>query len=651
MVAKFIIMKSNFLIVLLIVLSSAVFAQQQTTESPYFQIENELPKDFNPSSFALINSDVSVKVSGVIAEVLVEQQYTNKSDQTLNANYVFPGSSQSAIYFMEMELNGKIIRAKVKEKEEAKQIFEKAKKEGKSASLLQQHRPNVFQMNLANIKPNSTVKVRFKYTETLIPTKKTYEFVFPTLVGPRYATQQMAANDSWVGNPFVNNEHPNYQGAAPGFSLNLQLNAGMPINKAAWYSHPNVPVNFTSGTQLQSTINKTTKKGDFIFRYQLVGKEIASGLLLHEGDKENFFLYTMQPPVRPEQDKLPPRDYVFIVDVSGSMNGFPIEISKKLITSVLKGLQETDRFNILLFAGSSEQYGSEMLPATRNNVDNAIDFIENQSGSGGTQVLPALEKAMDMLEDEGRSSTVVIATDGLVTVEREAIALIEDNLGKANFFPFGIGTSSNRYIIEAMANAAMSEAFICTSEEEAAKKAVDFKEMVTNPVLTDVNVKFSGMETYDVLPKNAPDLFGDKPLVIFGKYKSAEKGKISIKGKNADGKFAQSFDVTKGSKASENEALRYLWARHKIKLLSDYNRAKPDGDLKQQIVDLGLKYNLLTEFTSFVAVDDNQEEVKEKNQPVYQNPSGAVPEPAEWTLIIIGLFLLVYLLIGRVKIG
>jgi Ca-activated chloride channel family protein len=382
-------------------MSNALFAQNKNTESPFFQVENELPEGFDPGSFALINSKVSVQVSGVIAEVTVEQEYANNSDLVLNANYVFPGSSQSAIYYMEMELDGRVIKAIIKEKEEAKEIFETAKQEGKTASLLEQHRPNVFQMNLANIKPKSSVFVRFKYTETLIPSKKTYEFVFPTLVGPRYATREMADKDPWVKNPFVDKESANYQGDKPRFSIDLNLNAGMPIKKASWFSHPNAEVKFLSDDKLKTTIiNSNNDAGDFIFRYQLAGDQIESGLLLYEGEKENFFLYTMQPPVRPTQKAMPARDYIFIVDVSGSMDGFPIEVSKKLITSILRGLNTEDRFNILLFAGSNEQFGSELMPANNANINKAIQFINDQNGSGGTEILPALKRSLDMLEDK-----------------------------------------------------------------------------------------------------------------------------------------------------------------------------------------------------------------------------------------------------------
>ena len=648
-------MKFKYLLFFILLgLSCQLTAQHLSTESPYFMVDDDLPEGFDAHDFALINSDVEVKIAGMIAEVTVAQEYHNSSDQILNTNYIFPGSSQSAVYYMEMEVNGRTIKAVVKEKEEAKEVFEAAKKAGKSASLMEHHRPNVFQMSLANIQPNSSVFVRFKYTETLLPYQKKYDFVFPTLVGPRYANSESAEEDSWANNPFVNSEAENYQGKKPTFSISLSLNAGMPINNASWKSHPKANVKFQAADRLTTTlVHSDNSVGDFIFSYQLALDEIASGLLLYEGEEENFFLYSMQPPKRPNMDIMPPRDYVFIVDISGSMDGFPIEVSKKLITSILQGLNETERFNILLFAGSSEEYATELRPATKSNIEDAIDFITNQNGSGGTEILPAIERALGMMEDKDRSNTVVIATDGLVTVEREAIALIEDNLGKANFFPFGIGTNSNRYIIEALANAGMSEAFICTSKEEALQKAANFKEMVSNPVLTDIKVDFKGMKTYDVLPKRVPDLFGDKPLVIFGKYKEINDGRISVKGKNGNGNFQDEYKAGEISASADNAALRYLWARQRVKMLSDYHRTQPEGKLKKEIIDLGINYNLLTEFTSFVAVDDVIETETGNNQQInsISNTSGAVPEPHEWSLIIIGLLLLGYLTFGRFKLG
>lgn len=642
---------SAAVLVCFVVLGLSAQGQDQDlqTESPYFLIEGEMPEGFDRSGFALKGTSVDVNISGIIAEVTVQQRYVNATDQVLDSRYVFPGSTHAAIYAMQMQINERIVKAEIKEKEEAKEIFEAAKEEGKSASLMQQHRPNVFEMSLANIRPGDEVVVTFSYTENIVPRNKLYEFVFPTIVGPRYADQKMAEEDPWVGNPYTNTDHPQHHQTVFAFDLDLNLNAGMPINQAQWHNLDGATMQFNDKTSLSGSVSNEVyqrNRNDVIFRYQLAGAAINSGLLLYEGEEENFFLYTVQPPERPAAEAIPPRDYIFIVDVSGSMNGFPIEVSKALITDLLSGLNKNDRFNILTFANGQDEYSDELLPATEDEIEDAIDFIEDASGYGGTEVLPALETAFDMVEGEGRSTTLVIATDGFVTVEREAMEIIHERLGEANFFPFGIGGSSNRYMIEGMAHAAMTEPFICTTESEALKKAREFRRVLLNPVLTDIEVAFDGMETYDVVPASVPDLFADRPVVVFGKYKGTASGKVATSGVNGAGGFNSSTLIADATRADENAALRYLWARQKVKMLSDFNRAAPEDELKHEIIDLGLKYSLLTEFTSFVGVDNERPplETHRSKQNMTPHSSGGVPEPHEWTLIFLGFALLVFLL-------
>lgn len=615
------------------------------TESPYFLIEGEMPEDFDQASFALKGTEVDVNISGIIAEVTVEQRYVNSSESVLHSRYVFPGSSHSAIYAMEMQINDRVVKAEIKEKQQAQEIFDKAKQEGKSASLMKQHRPNVFEMSLANIRPGDEIIVRFSYTENIVPRNKLYEFVFPTIVGPRYADADMAAKDPWVMNPHVNENHPKHAQLAPSFQMNLALNGGMPVNQAQWNDLDGATIEYAGeNTVIGEVTNQVYQKNrsDMVFRYQLAGAAINSGLLLYEGEEENFFLYTVQPPERPTSGTIPPRDYIFIVDVSGSMNGFPIEVSKTLIKDLLSGLNENDRFNILTFASGYDAYEDELIQATEDEIEDAIDFIDDADGYGGTEVLPALEKAFDMVNGKGRSTTIVIATDGLVTVEREAMEIIHTRLGEANFFPFGIGDQSNRYMIEAMAHAALTEPFICMNRDQAKRKAREFRTMLLAPVLTDIKVSFDGLQAYDVVPASVPDLFADRPVVVFGKYKGPATGNIRISGSNGAGGFQQDMRLASADRSAENGALRYLWAREKVKMLSDFHRAEPDEELQHEITALGLNYNLLTEFTSFVGVDNERSPVEvQKSMP--SGSGGGVPEPQEWTLIFFGLLLLTYL--------
>lgn len=630
----------NSILLLISIISIDAIGQTSPSGSPYFLLDVESGMNFSEHDFGLEGSNVKVDIAGVIADVMVEQVYVNNSDQELDAQYVFPGSTQSAVYAMEMQIGDRVIEAKIKEKHQAKKIFDKAKKQGKTASLMDQERPNVFKMSLANIKPGDTIKVRFSYTETIIPKNKEYEFMFPTIVGPRYANSEHLNKDPWVANPYTDTEHPANSILDPYFNIDVDLNAGLPIQKASCHSHPDSKVKFKSESAVgfKLTDEQYEKdKGDVIFRYQLAGEKINGGMLLYDHGGEQFFMMTMQPPARPKVEEIPPRDYLFVVDVSGSMNGFPIQISKDLIKDLLYNLRPIDRFNVMLFASGFSKFSNTMLPVTDQAVAQAMMFVDNQPGSGGTEILPALKESLAMIDDCGRSTTVVIATDGLVTVEKEAMDLIQNNLGEANFFPFGIGTSVNRYIIEAMAHVGHSEPMVCTTRKEAKRIAREFRKMISSPVLTNVLVDFDGLDVYDVVPRSVPDLFADKPIVVYGKYRGKPNGKVRVTGSNGKGQFAQEMAFSEWDESEANRGLRYLWARQKIKLLSDYHKVSYSGKEKREIVALGLKYNLLTEFTSFVGVDEGQKKRAHVD-------SGSVPEPHEWGLIIIGVGLLVFLI-------
>lgn len=630
-------------ILLALLLAVQTEAQNLPSLSPFFKLDVENPDRYSPEDFALHGSEVDVNIAGVIADVTVTQVYVNNTGEDLDAEYIFPGSTQSAVYAMQMQINERVIKAVIKEKQEAKQIFNEAKQQGKSASLMEQERPNVFKMSLANIRSGDTIRVQFSYTENIIPKNKEYEFVFPTIVGPRYGNAADVAADPWIQNPYTDIEHPAHKILDPTFVIDLNLNAGLPIKKASCYSHPSAAMDFKNDASLAMAVTNAIykkDKGDVIFRYQLAGEKIEAGMLLYEHNDEQFFMMTMQPPERPKADEIPPRDYLFIVDVSGSMNGFPIEISKNLMRDLLYHLRPIDRFNVLLFASGFGKYSETMVPVSSDQIARAMKFIDDQPGSGGTELLPALKEALDMIDDHGRSTTVVIATDGLVTVEKQAMDLIQENLGEANFFPFGIGRSINRYLLEALAHVGHSEPLIATDRAEANRIAEEFREMISSPVLTNVKMDFNGMEVYDVVPKSIPDLFADKPLVVYGKYRGEPKGKVEVTGNNGKGEFAKTIQVNSVPTSDQNSALRYLWARQNVKILSDYNRFSSSDETKKKIVDLGLKYSLLTEFTAFVGVDESQ-----PNQQKIDKSSGSVPEPHEWGLIILGVLLLVYLLV------
>jgi Ca-activated chloride channel family protein len=311
----------------------------------------------------------------------------------------------------------------------------------------------------------------------------------------------------------------------------------------------------------------------------------------------------MEPPKRVRSEQIPPREYIFIVDVSGSMHGFPLEISKKLLRDLIGGLRPSDRFNVLLFAGGSSLMAEQSLPATRDNLTRALDVIDRQQGGGGTELLPAMKRALALPKKSGFSRTVVIATDGYVSVEAETFDLIRKSLGDANLFSFGIGSSVNRFLLEGMARAGMGEPFIITKPEEAARTADRFRSYIQSPVLARVRVDFDGFKAYDVEPPSIPDVLAERPVVVFGKWRGPLKGTITVSGLAGAGKYEKRIDVSAAGRPEGNGALRYLWARHRIALLADYENLRHDDGRVKEITSLGLSYNLLTRYTSFVAID------------------------------------------------
>lgn len=581
--------------VLLVAFSHA--EEKEKILSPYFFVQSE---DSSLDSFPLLETKAEVNIAGVIAEIELTQVYKNDGKRTIEAIYVFPLGTKSAIHAMRMKIGTRIIEAKIEEREMARVMYEKAKGEGKVASLLEQERPNVFQMKVANIMPGDVVKVTVNYTELLVPEDGVYEFVFPTVVGPRYCEQKESEardHDKWVKTPYL------HEGEGPTYALDIvaHIRAGIPLGNVWVPSHKVQVKQYVSEAEIGlSPEEEGGGNRDFILRYTLEGKAIQSGILLYPGEKEKFFLLMLQPPEKVTLDEVPPREYVFIVDVSGSMHGFPLTISKALIKEIIGNLRGEDYFNILFFAGGSNILSPYPLRATEGNKASALAMLEQQRGGGGTRILPALQRALSLEKREGLSRIVVVATDGYIAVEKEVFDLIRENLNEANFFAFGIGKGVNRYLIEGMARAGRGEPFVATNGEEAIGAAKGFSDYIGSPLLTDIRVKFHGFDAYEVEPISLPDLFAQRPLILFGKYRSAQ-GKIEVSGETASGPYEKIIEVIPSQEDEHNGALTYLWARERIARLSDYGRV--GAKVAEKVKDLGLGYHLMTRYTSFVAVD------------------------------------------------
>jgi Ca-activated chloride channel family protein len=571
------------------------------TLSPFFFVEGGEP---DIDRLPLKDTHVEVAIAGVIADVTVRQVYESGGTRPIHARYVFPASTRAAVYGMTMTVGNVRTVARIREHEQAARQFEAAKQEGKSASLLEQSRPNVFTMKVANVLPGDTILVELKYTELLVPTDGTYEFVYPTVVGPRYSENnqsQASPADEFVKAPYT------HRGEAPksGFHLSGVVSAGMVLREISSPTHQ-VIVQNTGVGRAQVTLadsERVSGNRDFILRYSMAGTDIASGLLLFEGKEENFFLLMAEPPQVVEPGETPPREYIFVVDVSGSMNGFPLDTAKTLMRDLASVLRPADTFNVVVFADGTETFSRTSVPASSSNLARALQFI-GRKGGGGTRLLGALTRAVALPRQSGVSRSVVLVTDGYIEAESDVFEYIRGHLDDVNFFAFGIGSSVNRFLIEGVARAGLGEPFIVTEPGEATAAAARLRRYIDTPVLTGIDVTFRGFDVYDVEPRKVPDLFASRPVVVFGKWRGSAAGWIEVSGQTGGGHYRQSVSVQSAGTDRSHAALRHLWARTRIADLSDFGPGVPDAGRVAAITSLGLTYGLLTRYTSFVAVQE-----------------------------------------------
>jgi len=600
--------KTSQFLVALIAVSFFVYGQRvgaTTTEgdppvllSPYFFIAGG---DSGVDRLPLKRTSADVRLNGFIASVQLSQRYRNEGNQPINATYIFPGSTRAAVNGMTMTIGERRIVAKIKEKEAAKQAFNAAKKSGKSASLLSQKRPNVFSMEVANIMPGDEVTVALTYTEILKAEDGVYEFVYPGVVGPRYGgdAQHASGEVQWIQNPYLaeGTQDP------VTYAINVSMTSPLPISSLESSSH-DLDTLWTDKRSVQLSLKDTANAGnrDFILRYRLQDEQILTGLTRFEESGENYFLLVSEPPKRVVPEQIPARDYFFVVDVSGSMSGFPLDTSKKLMVNLLSSLKPSDRFNILFFAGGSSVLSPQPVTATPENIARAESMMNNQRGGGGTELYPALQRAFAMDGDEYASRNIVLITDGYISAEARLFQLVDKQLHHNNLFAFGIGTSVNRFLIESIARAGRAEAFVVTSGADAAQKSKQFNEYISAPVLTNIRVQAEGVELYDMEPATVPDMLAQRPVMVIGKYRNASSdARITLRGASGKGEQEWSFPLA-NAQASDN-TLPQLWARKRLERLYDIPAENGD-DQRKRIVDLGLQYSLLTRHTSFVAVDE-----------------------------------------------
>ncbi|MBX7220146.1 MAG: VWA domain-containing protein, partial [Blastocatellia bacterium] len=466
---------------------------------------------------------------------------------------------------------------------------------------------------------NEAVSIQISYVETLKYEAGTYEFVFPMVVGPRYnpgtptgsSTQRKTPDTTQV--PDASRIAPPVATAGTraghDISLEITLDAGVPLTGIRSTTHE---ILSESTSPRQATVRlrdlADIPNRDFILRYDVAGGKIEDAVLLHRGAQGGFFTMILQPPQVVRAPDVNPKELVFVLDTSGSMDGFPIEKAKECMKLALAGLYPQDTFNLITFAGDTHILFPKPVPATAANLAQAQAFLESRSGGGGTEMMKAIRAALDPSDAQGHLRIVCFMTDGYVGNDLEIIGEIQKH-PNARVFSFGIGSSVNRFLLEKMAEQGRGEVEFVGLNDDGSAAARRFHERVRNPLLTDISVDWSGLPVADVYPKRIPDLFSAKPVVIFGRYTGKGAGTVKLHGKMFGREMTRDIQLGLPESEPQHDVLAKLWARARIDDLmnQDPGGAQQNamkGNLQETITQMGLEYGLMTQFTSFVAVEE-----------------------------------------------
>ncbi len=567
----------------------------------------------------LKHTAVKAEISGFLARVNVTQEFENPFTDKIEAVYVFPLPPKAAVDDMTIYVADRTVRGKIKRREEARAIYEAARSRGQLAGLLNQERPNVFTQSVANIPPGAKVKVVISYVETLKFDEGIYEFSFPMVVGPRYMPGKATGRSGGGWSPDTSGVPDGSKisppVARPGtraghdISIEVALDAGVPIDMLVSKTHE---IDLDRPSLRRASIRLKNKavlpNKDFILQYDAVGRRIQDAVLAHHGSKGGFFTLILQPPERVTAAEVTPKELVFVLDTSGSMSGFPIEKAKEVIKLALDGLYPKDTFNLITFAGDTHLLFPQPVSASPENLRKAQEFLASRRGGGGTEMMKAIRAALDPSDRQEHVRIVCFLTDGYVGNDLEIVGEVTRH-PNARVFSFGIGGSVNRFLLDKMAEEGRGEVEYVALNDDGSAAARRFHDRVRHPLLTDITLEWNGLAVADVYPRRIPDLFSAKPVVLSGRYTRPGGGILRLRGKLAGKDFVREIRADFPAREPRHDVLATLWARERIEDLMSQDwtgvqHSNMRGDLREQITRVALEHRLMTQFTSFVAVEE-----------------------------------------------
>jgi len=552
------------------------------------------------SPLPLEHTEAHARVAGLAATVTIHQRFRNPLLEKADLEYLFPLPHEAAITAFELRAGERIIRASIQEIEKAHQEFEKARQQGKRAGLLESRRPNLFSIQLANIQPGEFIEAVITYHQRLEFNHGQAEFIFPMGITPKYHRPGHDDEAKGVDAPLALD--PAQVGDV---EITVEVDTGLRSGDPVSPSHPLI-ISRSAETRFTVKLDGAhLPNRDFILRWQWDGAAVQFPVWCAPSENAGTFLATFIPSLPDLAAAAIPREYIFVLDRSGSMGGEPIRQAVNALRACLRSLNPQDTFAILLFDDRLE-WLSALQQITQDAVENVDQLLSTVDGRGGTEILPALSAALSLPADRERSRLVIFLTDGAVSAEAQAITQVRGQMGTARLFTFGVGPSVNRAFLKQLAHIGRGKSEFIGLDEDIEEAILRFQDRIAFPLLTNISLYAEGCQIWDVYPSELPDLYAGSPLEVVGRYKPDENTRpmtLIVRGE----RIGVPIEIRAAIKelAPEHALISRIWAHARADDLAEKAALglKPEHEVRTEIISLALEHSLLTKYTAFMAVD------------------------------------------------
>jgi Ca-activated chloride channel family protein len=565
--------------------------------------------------------DVDITVSGPTLRARITQVFRNPTKDWVEATYVYPLASNGAVDTLKMVVGDRVIIGDIKERRQARVIYEQARRAGQKAALTEQERPNLFTNSVANVGPGETVLVQIEYQEPVHQSGNEYSLRVPLVVGPRYNPAPVVQSvdfrpdgSGWgttTTDPVPDRDRisprvldPSKNPPVNPTSITVRLQAGFPLGEVKSHHHAIKADSPDAMTRIVTLADGAVPADcDFELSWKPAAEKAPSvGLFReHVGDADYLLAFVTPPALEQAAQKALPREVVFVIDNSGSMGGTSIVQAKASLLYALGRLQPTDRFNVIRFDDTMDALFSTSVPADAGHVRQATSFVDALQARGGTEMVPAMRAALtDRLGDTNSIRQVVFLTDGAIGNELQLFETITAMRGRSRIFMVGIGSAPNTYLMTRAAELGRGAFTHIGSVEQVEERMRGLFAKLENPAVTGLTARFTEASA-DATPSIIPDIYRDEPLVLAAKLDKLA-GSLEIRGRVGDRPWSVTLPL---QNAAEGKGLSKLWANRKIgdaEVARTMREMTPE-DADKAILALALDHQIVTRLTSLVAID------------------------------------------------